>query len=140
MSNLQQFELMPCEVKYLSEGICSITFTLPEGQINAFVLMLTSLGSLFRNLGWKAKINIDSIHERNLIKEKESLNKIIQFENDVVALFKKLTLTSTSPREALSLTVSQIFEQYPFSSFDIVKLVLTRHKCLKKTGFYKPKR
>lgn len=133
-------ENIPCEVKYLSTGLCSVTFVMPEHQINGFVLMLSSLAGLFRGLGWKAKTNIDSIHQRNESKKIEHDKLIARFESDTVETFRALVESGVSPRESLSLTVSRIHCQYEFSSYEIVKNCLTKNKCLKKTGFYKEKR
>lgn len=132
-----EMENMPCHVEYLQDGVCSVTFTLPESQINAFVLMLTSLSSLFRGLGWKAKTNIDAIHERN-VQRIESQNTLIkEFENATIDAFKKFSDSGYNAKEAVSLTVANIKLRYAFASYDIIKKCLIKNKSLKSTGYYK---
>jgi len=137
MNKYTDLETMPCHVEHLPDGICSVTFTMPESQINSFVLMLSSLAGLFRGLGWKAKTNIDAIHARNMEKQ-ETKNLLIQeFEKATVASFNDFMETAKTPPEALSLTVANIKCRYEFASYDIIKKCLIKNKCLKNTGFYK---
>lgn len=131
-----QLEKIPCEVKHITGGLCSVTFTMPENQINAFVLMLTSLSNLFRGLGWRAKTNLDAIHERNQLKEPQRQARLELYEKETCAMYKEYINKGNTPRESLSLTVSQISNRFEFSSYDIVKTCLTKNKLLKNTGFY----
>lgn len=134
---INQIENIPCQVVPAGHGLATITFTLPEESINAFVALLTSLAGLFRGLGWKSKTNIDCIHER--IEQKKPVVEALrlEYENAVISVYSDFLRKGETPRCALSLTASKIIEQYKFSSFDQVKNCLTKNKMLKKTGFYK---
>lgn len=134
---LNQIESIPCQVSCTGNGFATVTFTLPEENINGFVALLTSLASLFRGLGWKTKTNIDAIHARNKATESERNNRIQEFEDYVCLIFSDFAKTVNNPRECLSLTASRVHMKYDFSSYDIVKNCLSKNKLLKNTGFYK---
>jgi hypothetical protein len=137
MNALAAIESIPCEVKNVTADLVQVTFTLPACHINDFVMMLSSMTQLFRGLGWKAKTNRDGVLLRHAQREPEIAKRNEEYEKAVCDCFLKNIKRSETPREALSLTVSQIFQDYPFSSYDIVKNCLTRNKMLKKSGFYK---
>jgi hypothetical protein len=135
--NLQTIQNLPCNIKHIDQHNCLVTFTLPIDHVNAFVAMLSGMAGLFRGLAWKAKTNIDAIHERNLQKQKDIDALIAAYELVVCEMFKNYVNAGEQPRTAFSLTVSNIKKDFINSSYDNVKRVLTKNKLLKKTGFYK---
>lgn len=135
--NVHQLETIPCNIVSSSDGLATVTFTIPEEHINGFVAMLNSLATLFRGLGWKTKTNIDAIHQREDRRAPGREQRIQQFETSCVETFQSYIKKGDTPREAFSLTVSAIKYIYEFSSYEIVRNVLTKHKLLKKTGYYK---
>lgn len=134
-----QIENLPCQIVSCSDGLATITFTMPENQIDGFVALLSSLSILFRGLGWKTKTNIEAIHQREKLAQPERESRLLAFEKSVCDTFIDYVSKSSNPREALSLTVSAVGYVYEFSSYEIVKNLLTKNKLLKKTGFYKSK-
>lgn len=136
MNPLQVIEQTPCNVKYLQHDMCQVTFTIHQQDIQAFQLMFSSFATLFKNLAWKAKTNIHVIHQRIQENQSRTQTFIEEYENSVCCSFKDLC-QENEPRVAFSLLVSSIKEDYPNSSYDQCKQILTKHKLLKKTGFYK---
>ena len=137
MNLYTDIENIPCQILSSNNGYSTISFTLPDVNVNAFVLLLTSLSSLFRGLGWKTKTNLDAIHERTAASKPFNDQRLLDYENAVVKTFADFIKKGEEPRAALSLTVSAVITQFEFSSFDNVKKCLTKNKLLKKTGFYK---
>lgn len=135
--NIQAIQNIPCEIKAVNADICSVTFTLPVTQINAFVLLMSSLTVMLRGLGWKVKTNNDLIHAKIKKDEPETVKFHQEYEEKVLTTYNDYINKGNTPRESLSLTVSYVAKLYPFSSFDIVKNCLSKNKMLKKTGFYK---
>jgi hypothetical protein len=133
---INQIESLPCSVQ-VNSGLATITFTMPEENVNAFVALLSSLANLFRGLCWKTKTNIDAIHERINTTLEEREQRLKDYETCVADTFKTFLLNGISPKEALSRTIISVKEPYPFASYDNVKSCLTKNKLLKKTGFYK---
>lgn len=136
MTELHELETVTSEIHSLNNGESAVTFYLPEEHIQAFVLLLNSLEGLFRGIAWKQKTDIDAIHARTRLQVAKVNERNKQYENDVCALFVDLIKQGNTPREALSLTASQIYETYEFSNYTIIKNCLTKNKLLKKTGFY----
>jgi hypothetical protein len=136
LNPLVKIEQTPCDIMYLPNDMCKVTFTIHQQDIYAFQLMFTSLGVLFKNLAWKAKTNIDAIHHRLAANAPKVQTRIEEYEKFVCDTFTDFCGHHT-PREAFSLTVSAVKQEYDCSSYDQCKQILTKHKKLKKTGFYK---
>lgn len=133
---ITDIETIPAEIHSQNNGNASVTFFLPEEHINAFILLLNSLESLFRGIAWKQKTDIDAIHARTDSQIAKVNERNEEYKNAVCRLFVEFVTAGNTPREALSLTVSQIYEDYSFSNYEIVRNCLTKNKLLKKTGFY----
>jgi deoxyadenosine/deoxycytidine kinase len=133
---IQQIENIPCNVSYINNGLCSITFQIPQSDLSSFVAILSGLSGLFRSCSYKAKINDEIIHERIEKKQPDIEKRNREFEADCCKMYCDYLKREQNPWLAFSLTVSKIKTMYDFSSYDIVKKCLTKNKYLKKTGFY----
>jgi len=133
---LQTLETIPCDIRPSLDGNCQVTFTIPETEINAFVMMLNGLSSLFKSLAWKQKTNIDAIHMRNEAKAAQIEAYQREYETAVCETYSEYFKREQNSRVAFSLTVSKIKNRFENSSYDNVKKCLTKNKLLKKTGFY----
>jgi hypothetical protein len=98
----------PCDVKYLPNNMCQVTFTIHQQEITMFQLIFETLSVVFKNLAWKAKTNIDAVHQRISDNQLKNDAIVFQYESEVVDMFKAQSQQTISPREAFSLTVSLI--------------------------------
>jgi hypothetical protein len=133
----QQLETLPCTVKLSDSGLADITFTLPQDQISGFICLLSSLVIMFRNLRWKTKIDIDSIHAREALKTPDRNERLLAFETAVCERYMKYVSNGCDAREAFSCTLSSVQDDFEFAKWDHVRNILTKNKLLKKTGYYK---
>ena len=131
------FNKLPSTVKYVGNGVCDLTITLPEKQINNFLSFLESMGELIKGITWRAKNDIDSIHERIEQQRPEMEKNRKEFENAVCKTYQGFIDRGETPRAALSISVAYLKQRYEFSTFNDVNHILTHNKLLKKTGFYK---
>lgn len=135
--DIASIQNIPCSVDVVDDDLCNVTFTLPTSQIQAFIMMFSSITHLLRGIGWKVKTNDRLIEKRNKMKEAEILKFNQEFNSAVVTSFLSNMETCVSPREALSCTLSEINNRFEFASYDIIRNALIKNKLLKNTGFYK---
>jgi len=136
---LQQIESMICEVKSVENGMATITLCMPQEFVSGFVALLASLAGLFRGLGWKIKTNIDAIHQREQVRLQGAASRMAKFDESVMQSYGDFILKGYSPKDSIKLTVKAVSYVYEFSSYDIVKNILSKNKLLKNTGFYSSK-
>lgn len=134
--SISTIQNIPCKFENIDNNLCNVTFTMPVQYLNAFVLMLQSLSTLLKGVGWQAKCEIESNRSRSPERQAEIAQFQEHFESACCEMFTKYLNGGSSSREAFSLTVSMIKKDFPFSSYDIVKKCLTKNKLIKKTGFY----
>lgn len=126
---INQIENIPVTVEACSHGFSTITFTLPDEHINAFVGMLNAFAGLFRAVSWKSKTNIDGIHQREVKRISGNAEKMMKFEQLVVDTFAGHLHSGYSPRESLTLTVSGVKYIHDFASYQIIKNILGKKVC-----------
>ena len=125
-------------VEPLGAGYVALTVEMPQENVESMLLFISSMADLCRSLNTKTRNS--GVQARIAQTTPAREQHALQFANDTIAAFDGFIERNTPPREALSLTVSLIHQQYPSSSYDIVKQILTKSKRLKKTGFYKKER
>lgn len=137
MPEIMTVDDVPYDVKPLQDGLCAVTFILRSDYIQTFAIFLSSMTGLMGRVAWKYKSNPELSAQRIAAQQDAVDASIEQYRECVLAVFNNFLEEGESPREALSLTVSRVSEQYPQSSFDNVKKILTKAKLLKNTGYYK---
>lgn len=112
----------------------SFTITVTDDQVRNFQEMFSGLINSFL---WKVKNDSAVVHQRLDENSERVESHLAEYRDYCVDTFNHFVSGGESPRSALSLTVSAVHGNYPASSFDQVKKILTESKLLKNTGFYK---
>lgn len=116
-----------------------ITVDITEQQLASFRELSESITRLFSQLKWGEHVSIENVHARIAQNQSAVDAHFVNYERDVCDTFIDLLESGNSPRESLSLTVSEMADNYPQSSYDNVKKILTKNKLIKNTGFYSTK-
>ena len=128
---------LPCRVVSSADGLTTLEITMPSHLINSFILLMQSLTGLFQSVSWKERSDPDGIMTREKKRLVDNETRIKAFEMSVLETFDSYIKKGDNPRAALSLTASAVKYVYEFSSYDIIKNILTKNKRLKNTGGYK---
>lgn len=137
MNSIASITRIPHEVKTIDAETVALTFYLPAASLNAFIMMFSCFADLFRGVAWKAKTNPKTIQIRNEAKQADIEKMTERYNAAVIKIFMQYIDKGNTARQAMSLTVSEVHKEFPFSSFDQVKNCLSKNKLLKNTGYYK---
>lgn len=122
-------------VKCIGNGLVSLSFELPAGAVDGFLVALSSMATLLKDVQHQTQVAVASAPDSD--KRRIAKLNYSRYENEVCRVFDSMVAAGVSTSEVISQTNFVVKQQFVNSTYDLVRKTLIKTGRLKKIGYYK---